>query len=40
LRTDNETGNAYWQSPMSAGEMHKDAHETGEPIELVVVEMK
>lgn len=35
-----ETGKAYWQAPMPAGEMHKDANETGKTIELVVVEMK
>jgi len=35
-----ETGKAYWQEPMPAGEMHKDANETGKTIELVVIEMK
>jgi len=35
-----ETGKAYWQAPMPAGEMHKDANETNSTIELVVVEMK
>jgi hypothetical protein len=35
-----ETGKAYWQAPMSAGEMHKDANETGKTIELVVIEIK
>jgi hypothetical protein len=35
-----ETGKAYWQTPMPAGEMHKDVNETGQTIELVVVEMK
>jgi len=35
-----ETGKAYWQGPMPAGEMHKDANETGKTIELVVIEMK
>jgi hypothetical protein len=35
-----ETGKAYWQEPMPAGEMHKDVNETGNTIELVVVEMK
>ena len=35
-----ETGKAYWQAPMAAGEMHKDVNETGKTIELVVVEMK
>jgi hypothetical protein len=35
-----ETGKAYWQAPMPAGEMHKDANETSKTIELVVIEMK
>src|SRR6266581_8239572 len=35
-----ETGKAYWQAPMAAGEMHKDANETAKTIELVVVEEK
>jgi hypothetical protein len=35
-----ETGKAYWQAPMPAGEMHKDANETAKTIELVVIEMK
>jgi L,D-peptidoglycan transpeptidase YkuD (ErfK/YbiS/YcfS/YnhG family) len=35
-----ETGKAYWQQPMPAGAMHKDVNETGNTIELVVVEMK
>jgi hypothetical protein len=35
-----ESGKAYWQEPMPAGEMHKDVNETGNTIELVVVEMK
>jgi hypothetical protein len=35
-----ETGKAYWQGPMPAGEMHKDANETGKTIELVVIEVK
>jgi uncharacterized cupin superfamily protein len=35
-----ETGTAYWQAPMPAGEMHKDANETGKTIELVVIEIK
>ena len=35
-----ETGRAYWQAPMPAGEMHKDANETAKAIELVVVEIK
>jgi uncharacterized RmlC-like cupin family protein len=35
-----ETGRAYWQTPMPAGEMHKDVNETDKTIEVVVVEMK
>jgi hypothetical protein len=35
-----ETGKGYWQAPMPAGEMHKDANETGQTIELVVIEIK
>ena len=35
-----ETGKAYWQAPMSSGEMHKDVNDTDKTIELVVVEMK
>ena len=35
-----ETGKAYWQAPMSSGEMHKDVNDTDTTIELVVVEMK
>jgi hypothetical protein len=35
-----ETGKAYWQAPMPAGEMHKDVNDTDKTIELVVVEMK
>ena len=35
-----ETGKAYWQAPMPAGEMHKDANETGKTIELVVIEVR
>jgi hypothetical protein len=35
-----ETGQAYWQAPMPAGEMHKDVNETDRTIELVVVEIK
>jgi hypothetical protein len=35
-----ETGKAYWQAPMPAGESHKDVNETGRTIELMVVEMK
>jgi hypothetical protein len=35
-----ETGKAYWQAPMPAGEMHKDVNETDKTIELIVVEAK
>jgi hypothetical protein len=35
-----ETGKSYWQEPMPPGAMHKDVNETGNTIELVVVEMK
>jgi hypothetical protein len=35
-----ETGKAYWQAPMPAGQMHKDVNETDKTIELIVVEMK
>ena len=35
-----ETGTAYWQEPMPPGAMHKDVNETGQTIELLVVEMK
>ena len=35
-----ETGKAYWQAPMPAGEMHKDANETSKTMELVVIEVK
>ena len=35
-----ETGKAYWQEPMPPGAMHKDGNETGQTIELVVVEQK
>jgi hypothetical protein len=35
-----ETGRAYWQEPMPAGEVHKDVNDTTSMIELVVVEMK
>jgi aminocarboxymuconate-semialdehyde decarboxylase len=35
-----ETGKAYWQTPMPAGEMHKDVNESNKTIELVVVELK
>src|SRR5712691_5337504 len=34
-----ETGKAYWQAPMPAGEMHKDVNDTGKTIELIVVEI-
>ena len=35
-----ETGKAYWQAPMPAGEMHRDVNETGKTIELIVVEQR
>ena len=35
-----EAGRAYWQEPMPPGAMHKDLNETGQTIELVVVEQK
>jgi hypothetical protein len=35
-----ETGKAYWQAPMPAGEVHKDANETAKTIELMVIEQK
>ena len=35
-----ETGKAYWQPPMPAGQMHKDVNETDKTIELIVVEVK
>jgi hypothetical protein len=35
-----ETGNAYWQEPMPAGETHKDVNDTDATIELLVVELK
>ena len=35
-----ETGKAYWQEPMPAGQTHKDVNDTNRTIELVVVEMK
>lgn len=35
-----ETGNAYWQTPMLPGAMHKDVNDTDKTIELVVVESK
>jgi hypothetical protein len=35
-----ETGKAYWQEPMPAGETHRDVNDTARPIELVVVELK
>ncbi|MGH9141781.1 MAG: hypothetical protein ACRD2I_11670 [Vicinamibacterales bacterium] len=34
------TGQAYWQEPMPKGAMHKDVNETGQTIELLVVENK
>jgi len=35
-----EAGKAYWQEPMPPGAMHKDVNETGQTIELIVVEQK
>jgi hypothetical protein len=35
-----ETGKAYWQAPMPAGETHRDVNETDKTIEVMVVEMK
>jgi uncharacterized RmlC-like cupin family protein len=35
-----ETGKAYWQDPMPAGEMHRDVNDTLKTIEVIVVEMK
>jgi len=35
-----ETGKAYWQEPMPPGQMHKDANETSNSIELIVIEQK
>ena len=35
-----ETGKAYWQDPMPAGQTHKDLNDTDKTIELIVVEMK
>ena len=35
-----ETGKAYWQEPMPAGQMHKDLNDTDKTIELIVVEVK
>ena len=35
-----ETGKAYWQEPMPAGETHKDVNDTNATIELLVVELK
>ena len=35
-----ESGKAYWQAPMPAGQMHKDVNDTDKTIELMVVEMK
>ena len=35
-----ETGKAYWQEPMPAGETHKDVNDTSRTMELLVVEIK
>src|SRR3954452_13910004 len=35
-----EAGRSYWQEPMLPGAMHKDVNETGNTIELLVVEIK
>jgi hypothetical protein len=35
-----ETGKAYWQAPMTPGDMHKDVNDTDKTIELIVVEQK
>jgi len=35
-----ESGKAYWQEPMPPGATHKDVNETGQTIELIVVEQK
>ena len=35
-----ETGKAYWQEPMPAGQTHKDLNDTDKTIELIVVEVK
>jgi hypothetical protein len=35
-----ETGRAYWQAPMPAGQTHKDVNDTDRTIELVVIEVK
>ena len=35
-----ETGKAYWQEPMPAGQTHKDRNDTDKTIELMVVELK
>jgi len=35
-----ESGKAYWQHPMPAGQTHKDLNDTDKTIELIVVEMK
>jgi hypothetical protein len=35
-----ETGKAYWQEPMPPGQTHKDANETSNSIELIVIEQK
>jgi hypothetical protein len=35
-----ETGKAYWQAPMPAGQMHRDVNDTNKTIEVMVVEVK
>jgi hypothetical protein len=35
-----ETGKAYWQAPMPAGQMHRDVNDTNKTIEVIVVEVK
>ena len=35
-----ETGKAYWQEPMPAGQTHKDLNDTDKTIEVMVVELK
>jgi hypothetical protein len=35
-----DSGKAYWQDPMPAGQMHKDLNDTDKTIEVMVVEMK
>jgi quercetin dioxygenase-like cupin family protein len=35
-----ETGKAYWQAPMPAGETHNDVNDTDKTIEVMVVEVK